>query len=152
MVDEEFIKHVHQILMNGITHNAGVYRSHSVRIAGVNVPTSNFLSIDNHMGEFINVFNQCKKKTINQVEHIAQTHAQFEQIHLFSDGNGRVGRLLMLVLAFKYNIAPVIIRKEKKQAHYTYLAEAQIKNNSIPLSSFIFDGLFEGYNLLSDSN
>jgi len=148
-VDEEFIKHVHQILMNGIIPNAGVYRNHSVRIAGVNVPTSNFLSINNHMSEFINMFNDFQKKSINQVKHIAQTHARFEQIHPFSDGNGRVGRLLMLVLAFKYKMAPVIIRKEKKQAYYTYLEEAQIKNNIIPLSSFIFDGIFESYNLLS---
>lgn len=147
-IDVEFIKHIHQILMNGIMQNAGEYRNHSVRIAGVHVPTSNYLSIEKHMSEFVNVFNQFQKKSLNQVEHIAHTHARFEQIHPFSDGNGRVGRLLMLILAFKYNMAPVLIKKEKKQAYYTYLEESQVKNNSIPLTSFIFDALFEGYKLL----
>ncbi len=147
-IDEEFIKHIHQILMNGIMHNAGEYRKHSVRIAGVNVPTSNYLSIDGHLSEFIETFNQFQKKSLNQVEHIAQTHAIFEQIHPFSDGNGRVGRLLMLIIALKYNLAPVLIKKEKKQAYYTYLEESQVKNNSIPLTSLIFDALFEGYKLL----
>jgi len=148
IVDEKLIKHIHQILMNGIMHNAGSYRNHRIRIAGVNVPTSNHLSISNHMNEFIKTFNELQKNSFNQVEHIAKTHAQFEKIHPFSDGNGRVGRLLIQILAFKYKMAPVLIRKEKKQAYYTYLEEAQIRSNNIPLTSFIFDGLFEGYKLV----
>ena len=149
VVDEEFIRHIHQILMNGIMHNAGEYRNHNVRIAGVNVPTSNHLSIEKHMIKYIDTFNQFQKKPLAQVEQMAQTHAHFEQIHPFSDGNGRVGRLLMLILAFKYNMAPVLIKKEKKQAYYTYLEESQVKNNNIPLTSFIFDALFEGYKILT---
>lgn len=148
-IDQQLIKHIHQILMNGIMHNAGAYRNHGVRIAGVNVPTSNHLSIPKHMDELIQMFNQLKKDPSEQVKHIAITHARFEQIHPFSDGNGRVGRLLMILLAFKYQMAPVLIKQEKKQAYYTYLEEAQIKENSIPLTSFVFDGLFEGYNLLT---
>lgn len=147
-VDEYLIKHIHQILMNGMMHNAGEYRTHSVRIAGVSVPTSNHLSIKNHMSKLIKVFNRYEKEPLKQVEHIAQIHANFEQIHPFSDGNGRVGRLLMIIMAFKYQMAPVLIRKEKKQVYYTYLEESQVKNNNIPLTSFIFDALFEGYKLL----
>ncbi len=150
VIDQEFIKHIHQILMNGIMHNAGEYRNHSVRIAGVNVPTSNHLSIDKYMGEYIEIFNQFLKKPLAQVEQIAQSHSRFEQIHPFSDGNGRVGRLLLLILTFKYKMAPVLIKKEKKQAYYTYLEESQVKNNHIPLTSFIFDAIFEGYKLLSN--
>ena len=149
VIDVEFIKHIHQILMNGIMDNAGEYRNHSVRIAGVSVPTSNHLSIDKHMSEYIDTFNQFQKKSLAQVKQIAQTHARFEQIHPFSDGNGRVGRLLMLILAFKYNMAPVLIKKERKQAYYTYLEEAQVKSNTIPLTSFILDALFEGYKLIT---
>lgn len=148
-IDEEFIKHVHQVLMNGIMHNAGVYRNHNVRIAGVNVPTSNHLSISTHMSVFVDFFNQHQDELQNKVKHIAQTHARFEQIHPFSDGNGRVGRLLMLIHAFKYNLAPILIKKTRKQAYYTYLEEAQVKNNTVPLISFMYDALFEGYKLLS---
>ncbi|MEA3355234.1 MAG: Fic family protein [Patescibacteria group bacterium] len=148
-IDEEFIKHIHQILMNGIMHNAGEYRNHNVRIAGANIPTSNHMSIDKHMSEYIDEFNQLQKDLLTQVEQIAQTHARFEQIHPFSDGNGRVGRLLMLILAFKYTIAPILIKKEKKQAYYTYLGESQVKTNHIPLTSFILDAIFEGYKLLA---
>ena len=150
VVEQKLIKHIHQILMNGIMHNAGEYRTHSARIAGMNVPTSNHLSIKNHMGDLVDLLNKLQKNQLSQVEHIAQTHARFEQIHPFSDGNGRVGRLLMIILAFKYHMAPVLIKKEKKQAYYTYLEESQTKNNNIPLTSFVFDGLFEGYSLLTN--
>jgi Fic family protein/DNA-binding XRE family transcriptional regulator len=147
-IDQEVVKQIHQILMNGIMHNAGVYRTHSVRIAGAHVATSNYMSIEKHMIELVKMFNQLKNDPYNQVEQIAQTHAKFEQIHPFSDGNGRVGRLLMIILAFKYRMAPLLIRKERKQAYYTYLEEAQTNNNCIPLTSFVFDALFEGYDLL----
>ena len=148
-INQETIQHIHQILMNGLIPNTGAYRHHSVRITGVHIPTSNYLSIEKHMIEFIATFNQSQKTLLNQVKQLASTHAQFEQIHPFSDGNGRVGRLLLQILAFRYKLAPVIIQKERKQAYYTYLEEAQLNNNSIPLTSFIFDSLIEGYKLLS---
>ncbi len=146
-ITEELIFRIHEILMNGILYNAGQYRTHTVRIAGSHVATSNPLSIEHHMKDLINFCNTSSK---DRVSHIARVHARFEQIHPFSDGNGRVGRLLMLLLAFKYQLAPLIIKREKKMAYYKYLQEAQVNGNEIPLVSFIYDALFEGYHLLDD--
>ncbi len=151
VVDEHFIKRIHQILMNGILYNAGEYRNHRVRIAGAHVPTSNYLSLDKHMSDFIVLFNKTCDEPFDQVKHMAESHARFEQIHPFSDGNGRVGRLLLLILAFRYGLAPVLIKKERKQAYYTYLEEAQVHNNSIHLTDFMYDAVFEGYTLLKKS-
>ena len=146
-ITETFIKRIHEILMNGILHNAGQYRTHKVRIAGSHVATSNPLKIEDNMKEFINKYNSIPRDIVG---HVAQAHAYFEQVHPFSDGNGRVGRLLMLVLAFKNNLAPILIKKEKKIAYYNYLQESQVKENNIPLTSFIYDALFEGYLLLEE--
>lgn len=144
---QALVQKIHSILMNGILHNAGEYRTHKVRIAGSHVATSNPLSIAQHMDDFIPLYNSEPRDI---VAHIAQTHAHFEQIHPFSDGNGRVGRLLMLLLGLKYGLAPVLVQKEKKTAYYSYLQEAQLRGNHIPLNSFVYDGLFEGYRLMSD--
>jgi Fic family protein/DNA-binding XRE family transcriptional regulator len=144
-ITESLIKRVHEILMNGIMHNAGQYRTHKVRITGSLVVTSNPLSIEKNMRSLIKELNTPAKDI---VMHIAKTHALFELIHPFSDGNGRIGRLLMLILAFRNNLAPVLVEKEKKLAYYNCLQESQTKSNHLPLTSFIYDATLKGYELL----
>jgi len=45
------------------------------------------------------------------VEDIIEFHAEFEYIHPFQDGNGRVGRLITLKECLKNNIIPFIIER-----------------------------------------
>lgn len=144
-IEEEDIKKLHSILMNGIWPNAGQYRNHSVRIAGTKVVTANYLKVPQLMAEFVGTLNKKPKDTL---KHISATHAQFEQIHPFSDGNGRVGRLLMHFIALRNGLPPVLIKREKKIAYYTYLERAQTKNQNLFLESFVSDGILEAYTLL----
>ena len=131
--------------MNGIWPNAGQYRSHTVRIAGSNVPTANHLTIPELMKEFV---KNLDKPDQNIFLHMAKTHAQFEQIHPFSDGNGRIGRLLMHLVALRHNLPPVLIKREKTYAYYSYLQRAQLKSEFIFLESLVCDALLESYALL----
>ena len=98
ILERNDILELHKKMMAGILDNAGVFRNHAVRILGSFVPTSNYRSIEKRILEFLVLFNQ---KQEDPIAHLAKTHAIFEQIHPFSDGNGRVGRLLMLILALK---------------------------------------------------
>jgi Fic family protein len=136
---------LHQLLMAGILDNAGEFRNHAVRILGSFVPTANHLSIEKKLEEFLIVFNKKSKKSILQ---IAKTHAIFEQIHPFSDGNGRVGRLLMLVLALKIGFPPVLVLQERKKAYYKYLQEAQLKENYEYLEYFVCESILESIKFL----
>lgn len=144
-IGEEDIKKLHAILMNGIWPNAGQYRNDPVRIAGSKVVTVNYLKVPALMAEFVKTLS---KKPENVLAHISTTHAQFEQIHPFSDGNGRVGRLLMHFIALRNGLPPVLIKRDKKLAYYTYLERAQIGNKPLFLESFIADGILESYNLI----
>lgn len=47
----------------------------------------------------------------------------FETIHPFQDGNGRVGRLIMLKECLKYDIVPFIISDDLKMFYYRGLHE-----------------------------
>ena len=58
---------------------------------------------------------------------IAKFHAQFENIHPFQDGNGRVGRLIMFKECLKYNIVPFIIEDNLKMFYYRGLKEWNIE-------------------------
>lgn len=142
---EDDIKKLHTILMNGILANAGQYRDHPVRIVGSKVVTANYLKVPILMHNFIDELN---KNPQDIIAHIAATHAHFEQIHPFSDGNGRIGRLLMHFIALRNNLPPVLIKREKKLAYYSYLQRAQTENNVAFLQSFISDGVLDSYALL----
>lgn len=57
------------------------------------------------------------------IEDIIEFHAEFEYIHPFQDGNGRVGRLVALKECLKNNIIPFIIEDSKKSFYYRGLSE-----------------------------
>lgn len=61
-------------------------------------------------------------KKIN-LEDIIDFHVRFEQIHPFSDGNGRVGRMIMFKECLKNNIMPFIILDQDKEYYLRGLKE-----------------------------
>lgn len=54
-------------------------------------------------------------------EDIIDFHHQFESIHPFQDGNGRVGRLIMFRECLRLNYVPFIITEELKMFYYNGL-------------------------------
>jgi len=144
-IDENFILKLHSILMNGIINNAGLYRNHNVRIVGSNLPTANYISIPNLMSKLILEINSKEKNIISLSSRI---HSNFEQIHPFSDGNGRIGRILLSAMLLKKNYPPAIIKQEEKQYYYTYLNNSQMKGDYNQLENFICEGIFSGFDIL----
>lgn len=144
-LNEELLLKLHGILMNGVRSDAGIYRRHAVRILGVNLPTANYLKLSDLMPEIIAEVN---KKTKDVIALIATVHSRFEQIHPFSDGNGRIGRLLASAMLLKANLAPAIIRQEQKRLYYTYLYKAQTKDDQSQLENFFCDAVMDGFRIL----
>jgi len=144
-INEDLVLKLHSILMNGIRPDAGRYRHHAARIVGIDLPTANYLSISKLMPE---VFARISERTKDIVALSANIHSKFEQIHPFSDGNGRVGRLLMNAMFLKSNLAPAIIRQEQKRLYYTYLYKAQTKGDYSQLENYLCDTITDGFRIL----
>lgn len=136
----ELIKRVHLLLMNGILSNAGEWRNHGVRIQGSRVPLANFIKIPTLIA---NLCNELNAETDDPIELLARTHASFEKIHPFSDGNGRVGRLLMFIRSLQSGVVPPIIQKERKSVYYRYLELAQTQDRYDNLEQFISESIID---------
>jgi Fic family protein len=80
--------------------------------------------------EMINLLNWYHE-TDQSLTDILELHYQFEQIHPFQDGNGRVGRMLMFRELLLSKEMPFIIRDENKAKYYDALNNARNGNFSI---------------------
>jgi Fic family protein len=144
-IGEDLVLRLHGMLMNGLTDDAGRYRTHGVRIVGSDIPTANYLSVPRLMQELA---EDIPAKEEDIIRHSAAIHARFEQIHPFSDGNGRIGRLLLHAMLLGHNLPPVVIRPEKKRQYYNALAHAQRGNGPELLEMILCTGMLEGFRVV----
>jgi Fic family protein/DNA-binding XRE family transcriptional regulator len=144
-INEELVLKLHAILMNSIRDDAGAYRDHGVRILGANIPTANYLKVPVLLKELIKNINASGQDII---AHVSEIHGRFEQIHPFSDGNGRIGRLLMQVMLLRKNFPPALILQEKKPFYIKYLNKFQMTGDSSLLQDFISDAVMSGFDVL----
>lgn len=62
-------------------------------------------------------------ESTHSLDQIIEFHVRFERIHPFQDGNGRVGRLIMLKECLANNIVPFVITDSMKAFYYRGLSE-----------------------------
>lgn len=144
-ISEELILKLHSILMNSIRSDAGVYRSHGVRIMGTNMPTANYLKVPVLMKGLAKDINTKKKDFIAK---LADIHSRFEQIHPFSDGNGRIGRLLIHAMLLGQNFPPALILQKEKRLYMKYLNKSQMAGDASLLEDFLCDAVMLSFDLM----
>ncbi len=123
-LNEKFIKELHFILKSGTSDSkkdwfaVGDYKKFPNEVGNMKTPLPE--EVDHLMKDLLKEYNSKKEKTF---EDILDFHVQFERIHPFQDGNGRIGRLIMFKECLKYNIVPFIIEDNLKMFYYRGLKE-----------------------------
>ena len=113
-LSEELIKKFHYELKSGVFedkangYNIGEYKARP-NIAGT-MQTSLPVSVSDDMKELLIWYKNSEKN----LRAIALFHLNYEKIHPFQDGNGRVGRLVAFKECLRHNIIPFIIEDVKK--------------------------------------
>lgn len=77
------------------------------------------------------------------VDKIAQFHLNFETIHPFNDGNGRIGRVLINYQLQRLGFPSIIIRNKEKQAYYKGFDFYRDNNNLKPMEKVLTLALTE---------
>lgn len=129
-LSEDFIKTIAKQINHNIQEISG-YRTQNVMIRGAEHLPPPPQEVPSKMMYY--VFNYNNTTYSNVFEKIADQHIQFEQIHPFSDGNGRTGRLLMNYELLKQNLPPLIIEKDQRTEYFNYLSNSDTNG----LSKFI---------------
>lgn len=107
---------------------AGKVRRHQVAIGGSKFIPPSPIEIDALLDDFIRWYNKNKMKT-NPVHLSALVHLKFVTIHPFTDGNGRMSRLLMNFVLHKNGCPMMNIEYKNRSSYYTSLERSQAKVN-----------------------
>lgn len=91
-----------------------------------------------------NLLDDYESKTDKTVEDIIAFHYQFERIHPFQDGNGRVGRLILFKECLKNGITPIVIEDQYKLFYYRGLKEYEQEKG------YLFETCLNGQDMYQD--
>ncbi len=121
---EKYIKELHFLLKSGTSDSrrdwfrVGEYKKLPNEVGGMDTVLP-----ENVHEEVKKLLAEYNAKEIVTIDDIIDFHVRFERIHPFQDGNGRVGRLIMLKECLKNNIVPFIIDENHKYFYYRGLKE-----------------------------
>lgn len=120
---EEFIKNLHKTLKSGTSDskkdwfNVGEYKAYPNEVGEYETALPE--NVAHEMQKLLDSYEKIGAKTI---EDIIDFHYKFEKIHPFQDGNGRVGRLIILKECLKNDLVPFIISDDLKFFYYRGLS------------------------------
>lgn len=125
-LSETFIKQLHMVLKNGTSDSrkdwfaVGDYKKYPNEVGGkITTPPE---EVHDKIKALISAYNKTDNKSFDD---LISFHYEFERIHPFQDGNGRIGRLILFKECLKHNIVPFIIDENLKMFYYRGLSERQ---------------------------
>jgi len=147
-IDEAYILKLHSIVMYNFNDKLpGIYRTGFVNVTNTEKPTPSAQKVPLLMKKLLSSINKYGEDVIGKVSH---DHYEFESIHPFFDGNGRVGRLVMLTQLLSKGYPPAVIQIEDRYKYYLALSKGdlgQFKN----LVQMVCESIIKGYRLLKGS-
>jgi len=139
-INQEIIQQIHEVVTRGIMEG-GKYRIQNVKITGVRKTPPDFSKVP----RLIDVLISNMKKG-NPIEEAALLHHRLVEIHPFTDGNGRVARLLTNLYLMREGYPPIVLKKEDRKKYYGSLRSAD-GGNLKPFTEFIARAVDESLTL-----
>ena len=153
-LSSRLIKTAHKTLLSGVRgedRQPGEFRRSQNWIGGSSINNAVFIppifqEVNELMGD-LEKFLHNKSSGLPHLMKIGLAHYQFETIHPFLDGNGRIGRLLITLYLVEQKILrkPVLYLSDyfdkNKNLYYDYLTEVRKKDDLVKWLKFFLTGI-----------
>lgn len=145
VLNQDTILFIHGLLIGGIDDSiAGRFRAahEFVRVGNHVAPAPE------HVLRMVEVLLHEYKSNhdANILMKVAYFHLQFETIHPFCDGNGRIGRVLVNLQLQEFGYPNIIIRDKEKHTYYKTFAQFRDKKSSKQMEQVLYLALSESLN------
>jgi Fic family protein len=141
-LDKELILLLHQMLIGGINDNiAGRFRKKGeyVRV-GVHIAPAPE-NVERMVEDIIKEYGDDIETYF--LDKVSKFHLDFETIHPFVDGNGRIGRVLINLQLIQYGFPRVIIRNKEKKVYYNAFQDYRERKNIKTMEKILALSLIE---------
>jgi Fic family protein len=126
---------LHAVVMHELLPTAGHFRTASAHIRGVGMRLPPAQQVPDLMTQWIAWVNYTGDP-YDPIVRAAIAHHDFEAIHPFADGNGRVGRLLLTMMLIRDGYPPALLLREWRHGYMQALVYANGGNHT-PLANLI---------------
>ncbi len=129
VISEQSIQHLHADFMRAVHSSAGFY---STKIRKMGRLEALQTTLPEDIAEEMNrwVYKSAQATTL---EGIAKAHAYFIAIHPFGDGNGRVGRALVMSQCLNARLMPPVFDAGNRAMYYAAMEHAMVHGRYAPL-------------------
>jgi len=121
--EKDILRWHHEIFSDTKPDISGKFRDYLVRVGNYRAP--DWQDIGKLMQEFFEWYNK-NKNIMHPAELAARAHYKFEKIHPLGDGNGRIGRLIIVHILRNINYPLLIIEYKKRKSYYHALTKTEI--------------------------
>ena len=140
---------LHDMIFHGILLDAGQWRRVNVRILGSKYSPPRVEKLISLLREWEQHYVTMEMKRQDIFSQASETHFGFESIHPFSDGNGRVGRLLLNIHFLNHNWPLLNILPQDRNAYLDALESAH-RNGMDRLTEFFVTNMARSLIFLLD--
>ena len=122
------LRQIHELTMKGDDRaSPGSFRKENVAISQTSFVPPDFVQVDQLCQDMLDRLNSDEFNLLSPIIQAVEAHARFVSIHPFSDGNGRVARLLANYFMWRENLPGILLPWENRDRYYDALEECNSK-------------------------
>ena len=124
----ETVRRLHDLVMGKIDSHAGELRNVQVYIRGANFTPPLAKDVPLYLSQWVHWLTSATALRYETVVRAAVAHHDFETVHPYTDGNGRVGRLLLNLILMQDGYPPALVLREWRPRYIQALQQAHLGN------------------------